>query len=104
MSPAISPQLVVVYGGPGTGKTLNEQALKDFFQCEWVYHDILGSPQPSRKQAPVTRCLITMLPEHIGEASRKGHLDGAAIINVEAAALLLGDKWITPIPNYRPTK
>lgn len=96
---------VLVWGPSASGKTINREAMKQYFGCDHVVDD------PSRFElGNMPECSVLVLaPERDLMVHRHGEkpsaFDPDLAYPVATVKGLLGDKWIEPDPDYRaPSK
>jgi hypothetical protein len=103
MSEGKEPIYVIVHGGPATGKTINAPALMEHYRCDWWID--WGSLADYHNTLVFDRVLILAneVPLRPIKTARRKIVVTGITIPVEVAAKDLGDRWISPIPNYRAT-
>lgn len=97
---------VLVWGPPCSGKTINRDAIKEYFGCDEVVDDPLrdgfelGGIRSGRVLVLASSRQISI--ERQGESRREFEPDLAYPIATVKG--LLGGKWIEPVANYEPPR
>lgn len=81
--------LIVIYGPPGSGKTLNGEALRQHFGCDAVLDE--GQQALSSIHSLKAESVLALVCDPTPLFSMAG-----MIIKIETAAKALGDKWVAP--------
>jgi len=81
-------EIVIVYGPPMSGKTLNKEILAEHFKCDAVFDGVEGNKVFEYSG----RCLVLSNQPKVSGME----VNGAEIVHVERVKELIGDAWREP--------
>jgi hypothetical protein len=90
-----TPKYVIVYGPPKSGKTLNKELLREFYECEQIFDAEATVGAEIQEIEGRTLILSTNTP-YLAEDWLDENGVAAAIPIEEAAFLLRNKGWVTP--------
>lgn len=93
----MNPEIVNIYGLPGTGKTLNAPALMSLFRCD-DFVDVMGDTLP-RHSIPLSQRTLVLSNTPI-KCGKGCSANVVAVVSVNVAQALLGREWKTN-PNQK---
>lgn len=88
------PRFIIIYGPPGSGKTLNAAALKHFYDCRMVCEE--GRVPASVFKRDCNVLILSNTPKVRDPRSQKNEALEGRVIDIEEAAAALGKRWIKP--------
>ena len=81
-------EIVIVYGPPMSGKTLNKEIIAEHFKCDAVFDGLEGD----KVFEYPGRCLVLSNQPKVSVME----INGAEIVHVERVKELIGDAWREP--------
>ncbi len=100
------PTIVVIYGPPESGKTINRVALVKHYKCDHVFDSGFDDMQIEESKGRVM--VLSHFPE-IPDPRYRGRkrpalrprIKPSLAVSVAEAKIAIGNEWVDPIPNYR---
>lgn len=91
------PDYLVIYGPPGSGKTLNREALRAHYKCATVVDD-----WPQRRMLrEVSGCVLILSgADHVCDPRDRRRRLKCRYISIGDAAKALGAAWVAPVPGW----
>ena len=87
-------EFVIVFGPPGSGKSLNKSALKTHYRCDLVFDDVFDDHEI--RQAKGRVLILSHTEEVKNPHDRRKLLTGCLRVPVWEAAIELEEKWVGP--------
>lgn len=92
---AVLPKYVILYGPPRSGKTINKEALRVHYKCDYVFDAV--ADDASILSAGGRVMVLSHDENPRGPAGhRKLYKKHTSKVSIEAAALALGSAFIVP--------